>query len=67
MNATLLRLLAVFVALTAVAAGANHEFLTMTTPAGATLKAMCPFSQPPTFGLVPVVFELTNPTPKQVT
>ncbi len=67
MNAILQRLLAVFVALTAVAAAANHEFLSMTTPPGATLKALCPFSQPPAFGLLPVVFELTNPTTKPVT
>ena len=62
----LLRLLAVFAALTAVAAG-KHEFLSGATPAGATLKGKCPFSQPPPFGWMPVIFELSNPTKRAVT
>ena len=62
----LLRLLAVFAALTAVAA-AKHEFLSGATPAGATLKGKCPFGQPPPFGWMPVIFELTNPTKRAVT
>lgn len=62
----LLRLLAVFAALTAVAEG-KHEFLSGATPAGATLKGQSPFSQPPPFGWMPVVFELSNPTQRAVT
>jgi hypothetical protein len=65
-SALLLPLLAVFAALTPLAEG-RSDFLNASTPAGATLKARSAFGQPPAYGWVPVVFELTNPSPRSVT